>query len=262
MKHFISWGGGVQSTAMAVMSVLGDLPQVDAVIHSDTGFERTKTVEIVAWYSGWLSRRGQEVIVCRGRNKITDNNEHMHMPFWTTSGGPLRRQCTREFKLVPLKRAMREFSGFDKSLPPHPGKGAFDVWLGITWDETERMKKSRVGYMINSWPLIEKRLTRNDCIDYLENKGLPVPVKSACVGCPYRDARTWQEMKVDETPDYRTAVNFDKLIRHSLTGRGVNENLYVWRKEIPLGEVDFVEQSKKQRKAKQLPLFCHGYCGV
>ena len=40
---FISWGGGVQSTTMAVMSALGDLEPVDAVIFADTGWEREAT---------------------------------------------------------------------------------------------------------------------------------------------------------------------------------------------------------------------------
>jgi len=35
----ISWGRGIPSTTMAVMSALGHLERVDAVLHCDPGWE-------------------------------------------------------------------------------------------------------------------------------------------------------------------------------------------------------------------------------
>ena len=45
----LSWGVGVQSTAMAAMVALGDLPPVDIVIHIDTGWERKPTIASRDW---------------------------------------------------------------------------------------------------------------------------------------------------------------------------------------------------------------------
>ena len=266
MKHynFISWGGGVQSTAMAVMSAFGDLPQVDAVIMADTGWERTKTIEVVKFYKKWLNDNGIRVHITSAKNKIMvdGKQEHTHMPLWTIGGGPLRRQCTREYKLVPIKHCIRRIMGFDVSLPPHPKPGACSVWLGISWDEMERMKASKTQYMKNRWPLLEKRLTRTDCKDYLNSHNLPVPVKSSCVGCPYRDASTWIEIMHEDNGDYYEAVQYDKQIRNiALAGVSSNQ-LFVYRTSQPLDEVDFVKEAKKERKSKQLPLLCGGLCNV
>lgn len=260
--RFLSWGGGVQSTTLAIMAARGDIPPVDAIIHSDTRFERTKTIENITWYSEWLKSYGQNVIVTRSEYDIRDNNAHMHMPLWSQSGGPLRRQCTSVFKLIPLKRAMRIYAGYSKSTPPHPVKAQFTVLLGISWDESERMHKSRIGYMKNIWPLISKRMTRTDCKNYIEKLGLPVPVKSACIGCPYRDASTWKEIANESTDDFKIAVKFDNGVRNILPRDGADSALFVYRTGIPLAEVDFIKESFKERKTKQLPLFCHGYCEV
>lgn len=262
MNRFLSWGGGVQSTTLAVMAALGDIPPVDAIIHSDTGFERTKTLETISWYTDWLESRGQKVIITRSNENIRENNAHMHMPLWSESGGPLRRQCTSVFKLIPLKRAMRVHAGYSESKHPHPKKSEFTVLLGISWDETERMNKSRIGYMVNVWPLISRRMTRTDCKEYLEFHGLPVPVKSSCIACPYRDATTWIEMKTEKTNDYQEAVEFDNGVRNILSNDGVNDALFIYRTGIPLGMVNFVKEARKERKTKQLPLFCNGYCEV
>jgi hypothetical protein len=124
------------------------------------------------------------------------------------------------------------------------------------------MNKSRIGYMVNIWPLISKRMTRTDCKEYLEGYGLPVPVKSSCIACPYRDASTWMELKNENTNDYHEAVEFDYGVRNILADDGVKDELFVYRTSIPLAEVNFVKESRKERQTKQLPLFCNGYCEV
>ena len=260
--RFLSWGGGVQSTVLAVMAARGDIPPVDAIIHSDTGFERTKTLETIAWYSSWLKSAGQNVLITRSEKDIRDNAAHMHMPLWSESGGPLRRQCTVEFKLIPLKRAMRTYAGYTESTHPHPTHAQFTVLLGISWDESERMNNSRIGYMRNIWPLISKRMTRTDCKSYLTDLGLPVPVKSSCIACPYRDASTWLEIKNERTDDFNVAVEFDLGVRNILQDDGKKDNLFIYRTSVPLSEVDLLVEIQKERNSKQLPLFCNGYCEV
>lgn len=267
----LSWGCGVQSTALAVMSALGDLPKLDAVIFADTGWERKATYETRDFYKTWLEDRGISVhVVSAGDVRVQGHLEHIHIPFWTETGGPLMRQCTNHFKIVPIKHEVRRLLGFDPSKPPHPKPGSVEQWQGISLDEYQRMKSSRVKYMVHRFPLVEKRITRMACIEYLEDKGLPVPVKSACVGCPYRAASEWAEMR-DKTPgEFADAVEFDELHRHNpLATRGAGstaDNLYIYKngKGIPLQMADLEADAKRERLSKQLPLIlCDGgYCHV
>lgn len=93
MIRVLSWGMGTQSTALAVMSALGDfgLPKLDYVIAADTGWERQRTYEIRDFYRPWLEERGIPVeMVQYGDIRRLGAVEHVHMPFWTQDGGPLR----------------------------------------------------------------------------------------------------------------------------------------------------------------------------
>lgn len=260
----LSWGVGVQSTTLAVMSALGDLEPLDVVISADTQNERDETYRMRDWYTKWLTERGLQVEIVTAGNILEQGaNAHIHIPFWTSDGGPLRRQCTRQFKINPVKRRLRQLIGFHESEPPHPKPGAIEQWLGISWDEWTRMKHSRVKFLRTRWPLIERRMTRNDCIEYLQKKELPIPPNSACKICPYRQASAWLEM---EPAELEETIKFDESNRHNplaIDGSQADE-LYIWKGLIPLSEVDFQTETAKERQAKQLPLMiCEsGYCWV
>jgi hypothetical protein len=268
----LSWGCGLQSTALAVMSALGDLPRLDLVLHADLGWERKRTVEVREFYTAWLRERGLRVeILDVGDIRELGAKEHVHMPFWTSDGGPLQRQCTREFKVRPAKRRIREILGYHPSRPPAPPAGAVEQWIGISLDEWERMKDSGVQFIRNRWPLIELRMSRNDCADYLEAQGLPVPVKSACVGCPYRRASEWLEMRGEAPEEFEEAVAFDEVNRcNPLAERGAStaDELFIYADSrsgpAPLAEADLEEAARREREGKQLPLvMCdEGHCWV
>ena len=118
----LSWGVGVQSTALAVMSALGDLDPLDLVITADTGWERAVTYESRDFYRAWLQARGLRVEIVNGGNiRDTQIGDHMNIPAWTMTGAPLKRQCTREYKIRPIRRRVREILGFPTSRPPAPG---------------------------------------------------------------------------------------------------------------------------------------------
>jgi len=261
MIRILSWGCGVQSTVLGEMSAYGDLSRLDAIITADIGWERQATYDIRDWYANRWRGMGMRVEIVSGGNIRRGAEEHIHIPFWTSGGGPLRRQCTRHFKLTPLKQRSRELAGFHATRPPHPPAGTIEQWLGISLDEHRRAVRSRIRFIVNRYPLLEMRMVRQDCIAYLEKKGLPVPPKSACICCPYRSASEWLEMR-DEAPDeFAAAVAFDETNRHNpLATRGgsTEEELYLLRSLEPLGQANLEALAKKERpssRAIQIPMF-------
>jgi hypothetical protein len=264
----LSWGCGVQSTTLAAMSTLGDLEPLDVVITADTGWERRVTYEARDFYAAWLQERGIRVEIVSGGNvRKLGAEEHIHIPFFTSDGGPLQRQCTSEFKIKPVKRRLRELAGYHATKKPDPAPGEIELWLGISWDEFERMKGSRVKFIEHRWPLIEHKMTRQDCVDYLISHDLPVPPKSACVGCPYRLASEWIEMRDSDPDEWREVVEFDEANRHNplaVRGRSTADELYVYKRAEPLATADLEADAEKERRGKQAPLFVcdEGYCIV
>lgn len=263
--RILSWGCGVQSTTLAVMSALGDADPLDAVITADTHWERAATYQARSFYAGWLRDRGVRVeIVSGGDVRKEGAEQHIHVPFWTSDGGPLRRQCTRHFKIMPIRRRIRELIGYHPTTPPHPPVDSVELWLGISLDEFTRMKPSRVQFIRHRWPLIERRMTLNDCVEYLEGHDLPVPVKSACIGCPYRSASEWLEIKRGSPAEWEQATAFDEAHRNNpLARRGGStaDQLYIY-KYGPLAGANLEADATRERQGKQLPLMlCEdGYC--
>lgn len=270
----LSWGCGIQSTTLAVMSAFGDMPKIDAAIFADTGWERQQTYDILNWYRPWLIKRGIQVyVVSAGDIRKDGVAEHIHIPFWTSTGGPLQRQCTSNFKIVPIKHQIRRLIGYDPIKPPHPPAGNVEQWQGISLDEYQRMRDSRVAYIVHRFPLVESRITRDDCVRYLEEHDLPVPIKSACVCCPYRSASEWLQMKQDAPGEWSEAIAFDEQNRHNplaLRGGSVSDELFLYKQRygkesvIPLTDVDLEYDVSKERGSKQLPLIlCDGgYCQI
>jgi hypothetical protein len=266
----LSWGCGVQSTTLGEMSAQGLLEPLDVIITADTGWERQATYDARDFYAERWQEMGIHVeIVDGGDIRHHGATEHVHIPFWTSDGGPLRRQCTGEFKIMPIRRTLRTLAGYHSSRNPYPPAGTFEVWLGISLDEWHRAKPSRVQYITNRWPLLERTMDRQDCIGWLEAQHLPIPPKSACVCCPYRQASAWLEMKADAPEEFADAVLFDEENRHNpLAARGNStaDELYIWQKAEPLAEADleFWAGRERAKYGTQLPMMlCEsGHCWV
>jgi hypothetical protein len=267
-----SWGAGLQSTTMIAMSALGDLDPLDHVIHCDPGWERTETVAARDWYTDWYRNHGLHVTTLQtGNIRKQGGSPHGHIPFWTADGGPLRRQCTRLYKIRPARRFARQLLGLHPSLPPNPEPNSIEQWLGITTDEWTRARRSDVSYIRNRWPLLELHMTREDCATWLQEHDLPVPVKSACVICPYRRAQEWIDIREQEPEQFAAAIAFDEYHRH-LPDLPPNPNdldadtVYIWDGRVPLAEADLEASAARDRRTygTQLPLFAceSGYCGI
>lgn len=275
--RILSLGAGVQSSTMALMAnegAFGPLP--DYAIFADTGWEPKKVYEHLEWLKGQLK---YPVLICKNHlksgsikqdmiNEATKEKGFLHIPFFahnskTNKIGIGPRQCTRNYKITPINRKIRELVG----LVPRqrfPRSKWVEVWVGISTDEAMRMKPSREKWVKNIWPLIDKSMSRQDCLDWYKGKNYRTPAKSSCIGCPYHDNILWNEIKVDTPEEFEEACQLDDMIRN--TASDPNIKRYLHRKGIPLRDIDFEELLKKKKKPEdQLDLFnneCEGMCGV
>ena len=134
-------------------------------------------------------------------------------------------------------------------------KGQAEVCIGISVDEAYRMKPSHNKWQHHTWPLIDKRMTRWDCLQWMERNGYPTPPKSSCLGCPYHSDRQWQEIKDGPSDEWADVVELDKAIR---VVPKMQKMQYMHRSCQPIDQVEFTNE-------KQVDLFnneCEGMCGV
>ncbi len=259
----ISMGWGVQSWTLAAMSALGELPPIDYCVHADTTWEHEHTYTMAATWGPWLKSFGIKYITVSDRAQAQAvGTMKTDIPAFTVYGpnstrGQLHRQCTGRWKIQPIRQwtaAELSRQGLSKS------KGVVEQWLGITTDEWLRAKDSDVAYIKHRFPLLDLKMSRADCITWLNAHGLPVPAKSACVFCPYHNTNAWSALKNAGGSDWDRAIAVDEAIRNVRPPYP----LFVHSSRIPLRNAVAIP---KDYGAEQLNLFdtnlipCDsGYC--
>lgn len=216
--HIISLGGGIQSSTMLLLAIHGLItPKPMCAIFSDPQWERPATYEHIKWLSEIGAENGIPVYTITWGNIRDDmlNQEFgdsFGIPFYVKSPTKnryvqLKRQCTADYKIRPIAEMV-------KKLVPVSHKRPACQWIGISIDESQRMKPSRVKYMHHRYPLIEMRWGRDTCVEWLKEQGYPIPVRSSCIGCPFHSNDGWAELNEDELAD---AIDFDNKIRNRRT---------------------------------------------
>jgi hypothetical protein len=274
----LSLGAGVQSSALYALAVEGTVgPRPDVAVFADTQQEPPwvygQLVELERFGAGVLPI----TIVSGGdlgeavRKKIGAlSGRFASVPFWVESeatpgrAAPGRRQCTREFKIDVVHQEIRRRLGLGpRQQAPARGKTAC-TWIGISTDEASRAKDSRVPWVTNRWPLLELRLSRADCEAVLRACGLPVPEKSACVFCPYRQDVEWARWRERHPEQFARAVAWDEAVRDA-SRAGLRRPQFVSRSLAPLASLPPLDVLQSEARGPQLNLFeaeCEGMCGV
>lgn len=248
MTRFLSLGAGVQSSTLALMVAKGEVQMVDYAVFADTQSEPKSVYEWLSWLEPKLPFPVHRVTKGNLRTDIlADKKKEVRymLPTFTSDGGMGKRQCTRHYKLDPIRRAVRLLGATSRK--------PATALIGISLDEAWRMKPSGVKHTINTWPLVEMKLTRHHCIEWmLKHYGL-IPGKSACTFCPYGDNERLRELPPEE---FAEVVELDEFIRERGGTPGVAQYLRSERKPLP--EIDLSASGQTDLFINE----CEGMCGV
>lgn len=213
---FLSLGLGVQSTCLLHMAISGEIEKPVAAVFADTGWESRATYNALDKQSEACKKAGIELIVCSGGNLRNDlleakeSGRFVSIPFHTENDGQsgmMRRQCTNDYKIKPVRNAIKAH------LLKLGEKKSARLQIGISWDEVHRMKPSGLNWLVHCWPLIEKRMSRANCLKWMAGKGLPAPARSSCLGCPFHSNQEWRDLKEASPAEWQDTVMIDREIR-------------------------------------------------
>lgn len=253
----LSMGWGVQTWTLAAMMALDEMERADYLVFADTLHERQDTYNFIRRWEPWLGEHGLTLITVQGKRTDVIRGEHgsVLIPAYSYNGknGQMRRQCTHDWKIAPIRKFTRlELQRRGKALTA----GAVHMLMGISTNEWWRARDSDVRYITNCYPLLDLRMSRMDCVLWLEHHNLPQPPKSACTFCPFRN--DWVELK-QHPDDWAEAVRVDEAIRERR--RHLGYTLYVHSARMPLAEAVHIPEDIG---AHQYDLFgCDGgFCGV
>lgn len=215
MKTCLSFGAGVQTTALLALVAAGRWPRPDRIVFADTGTEAQGTYDYLAQHSGPFAREhGLDVKVLgpdwRTKHYAADLEtyclEHRMLP------GTWVRWCTDRYKVKPIIRFLRREMGATAAKP-------VESWIGISTDEARRERLSGSPYQVNRYPLIELGISRADCAQIIADAGLPLPPKSGCWFCPFKKQSAWHQLKREQPELFERALRMEGNARHA-DGRG------------------------------------------
>lgn len=253
----LSLGAGVQSTTLALMAAHGEIgPMPDCAIFADTGDEKASTLRHLDWLRSGNVLPFPVHIVAKGeRLSNAQARQGGIVPFFTAAGRGGRRSCTKNWKGRELYREQRRLLGFRPR--QHIPDGLIEVWTGFSVDEVVRAGAAWDQGTVARFPLLERSMTRQDCIRWLIEHEYPVPVNSACRFCPFQDDVEWARIKRDEPDEFAQACAVDVSLRLPGSGRVPQ---YVHRSGKPLAEVDL--STAEERGQGNMLMVCEAGCGL
>ena len=234
---------------MALMAAKGEItPMPECAIFADTGDESKEVYNFL----DWLIEELPFPVYKTSRSRLSDNLVELgftQIPSFK-AGGLGKRQCTKHWKIMPVQKELRRVTGTVRKKIPND---SFILWLGISTDEVSRCKDSRAAWIRHRWPLIEKMMSRAECLKWMKRNRYPEPPKSACVYCAYRSARQWRESKLKGGHEWELILKVSRQLEE--------KGDFLTSHCLPIDQVDFSTEEERG----QLNMFeneCEGMCGV
>ena len=261
--RILSLGAGVQSTTLLMMMIEGQIQKADHAVFSDTGWEPKAVYEHLETLKPLMAEAGIEFhIVSAGR--IQDDGL-ADMPWFTVnadgSKGKVRRQCTQKYKLKPLQKKQRELAGLVSG--QRSKHHLVTSVIGISWDEVQRVKDPFYPWIVNEYPLVDQRITRQMCLDWMENHGFNKPPRSSCLGCPFHSDDEWRHIANNFPEEFEQVAALEDAIRERQSELlpSINGKPYLHRKRVALRTVDLRTNNEKG-VVSFFDQECEGMCGL
>lgn len=212
MGYWISYGGGVNSTALAVLIVAGALPQYQEArfIFADTLDEKPETYEYLNYFKCWLQSHGRELITVRPEESVLSRWQK-----YQVTGSRRLRACTDHAKIRPITEFIR---GLDK---------APVQLIGIDAGEPHRARPAnpKKKEITKCYPLVDLGIDRDECARIIELAGLQVPAKSGCWHCPFMRVGEVISLAQYEPEKFSLILALEANTREREDGR----KFYQWR---------------------------------
>jgi len=272
--NVLSLGAGVQSSALALMAAKGEItPMPDFAVFADT---QAEPESIYKWLD-WLETQLPFPVYRVTKGSLTEDSLKIKQTedgrtyvnnliplYGIKKNGDITaaigRKCTADYKIMPIFKKIKELCGITH------GQKEITVtqWIGISYDEMQRMKPSPNRWSQNRWPLVEKKMNRTHCKEWMLANGYPEPPRSACYYCPFHSDEEWRNLRNNDPKHFQKAIEFDIQLRnqHLNYNKKLNMEVYLHSSCKPLSEIDFDSEEDKGQLGFDFQSECEGMCGI
>ncbi len=270
--NVLSLGAGVQSSTLALMASCGEItPMPDYAIFADTQDEPASVYRWLNWLEKQLAFPVHRVTKGKLSEAILATRTTEDGRVFCKTSAPFHvlddcgnrsiityRNCTKEYKIDPIRKFIKNNCDIKRGQK----KTTVTSWIGISYDEQQRMKDSRDAWCLNRYPLVDLRITRHMCIQWMKDRGYPEPPKSACVYCPFKSHVEFRRLQVDEPEEFEKAVAFEKAVNKARESKHSRSKIFVYRSCKPLDSIDFRSDVEHGQQLLSFMDECEGMCGV
>ena len=249
----LSFGAGMQSTALALMSCENslslkkgqpmphpDVPIYDLVIFCDLGMEPSWVMDQVMFTQDACEQ-------VKISFKILDSPLHedfmrnfgerrtVSIPWWTLRGdghkAKMPRNCTIDYKIEVIAKYVRwEVLGYRKGQRLRPeDRKAHEMHMGFSYEEQKRCKESTNPMFVNHYPLVEMKLVRADNYAYIRDVWGLETRASACTFCPFHRNYFFRSLRENLPEEYAQLVMVDELLRDKTPKPPMDSDLFISR---------------------------------
>lgn len=228
----LSFGAGMQSTALALMSIENavsptpiwpKVPVYDHIIYCDMGLDSQWVTAQMLFVKAEAEKAGIPFTILK-----TDLYGHwmqnfgerrtVSVPWWTKDkngkAGAMPRYCTLDFKVDRISIFMKtQILGYPlRARFKKEDIKAHELHLGFSFEESHRKKDNPHKLWVNHYPLIDMYWERIDAYSYLlERWGLDTKA-SACAFCPYHTNYHFNYIKETEPVLYQQITDIDVML--------------------------------------------------
>lgn len=200
MNQYLSFGGGVNSTAMLLS--LTDSPEEFETVFINHGGDYPETYQYVEYLRAQGFKITEVIPSYRGFSTLYDYCMNFNIIPTTQF-----RWCTHRFKILPYLEYIK----------PHIPCTSFIGFDAGEAKRVERNKSRKVQYAIehqikNKFPLFDQGIDRNGCIDLINDAGLKIPPKSGCYFCPFQSNIGYRTLFLNHPDMFRRVEQLESNI--------------------------------------------------
>jgi hypothetical protein len=234
-RHIVWFSCGAAS-AVAAKITLVTHPDAE-LFYTDPGSEHTDNMRFLADCEQWL---GTTITVLRSDRYADTWDVWNKRRYLVGHQGTL---CT-----VELKKRLRQQIELDHARQ-HPDTKLVQAF-GYTAEEQGRVDRFRLANpdVSLSTPLIDRGLTKADCLAMIERAGIELPAmyqlgydNANCIGCPHGGLGYWNKIRRTHPDTFDRMARLERDIGHSCNK---DENGPVWLDELDAERGDYTSEPK------------------
>jgi len=241
--NIVSFGGGTNSTALLIGMYEKHIP-VDLILFADTGAEQPHTYQHIDTMNKWLKEHNMPQItvvkyVDRNGNRLTLEQECLKSKTLPSIAYGYKK-CSLKHKIGPQDKFCNNY------------KPCIDIWAKgqkvfkyIGYDAGEERRKQNAFAIdlqdkkyTKIYALIDWGWYREDCVNKIQEYGIPLPGKSSCFFCPSMKKAEIRQLKRKHPDLFRRAIAIEENAKENLISvKGLGRN-WSWK--------DFIEGEEAQ----------------